>query len=113
MTNYRKDPTKEEVSAMIDKRLTEAYKLFKISYAEERDYLRATVSKVYYDGVIHGMDSATVMHKTSIHARLIAAAPEMLDALKMALVGLEYRSVENAFSIEAVKAAIAKAEGIL
>ena len=42
------------------------------------------------------------------NARLIASAPELLEALKMALVWLDY---EGKYDVLAIRAAIAKATG--
>ena len=42
------------------------------------------------------------------NARLIAAAPDLLEALKMALVWLDY---EGKYDVLAIRAAIAKATG--
>ena len=69
-----------------------------------------TVNREFCAGVNHIRTKDSVAKASEI-ANLFAAAPEMLEALRMSLVCLEYREVENHFAIEAVKAAIAKAKG--
>lgn len=45
------------------------------------------------------------------NARLISAAPEMLEALEWALVSLEFDGLENTQAGKRVRAAISKAKG--
>ena len=55
------------------------------------------------------MDNGLISHEIDANARLIAAAPEMLEALKAARVVVEADGARATLSI--IDAAIAKAEG--
>lgn len=76
--------------------------------------------KIVYDSTGWAVANATVYHgendaeQVKANARLIAAAPELLDALQtaaMALIGYTHRNeiIENA--LDSARAAIAKATG--
>ncbi len=60
---------------------------------------------------VYGNNLRAILPMNAADARLIAAAPDMLEALKLAAEINPYGSVENAAARDAARAAIAKARG--
>lgn len=59
-----------------------------------------------------GDDAEAILSENDANARLIAAAPELLAALKSLIDGIdEYWMTENPGAVDAAQAAIDKAEG--
>lgn len=78
-------------------------------WTHEVHELSSGYSAIVYDA--NGYRLGGFDHLTEADARLIAAAPEMLDALKRAVIEMEmWCPVHAAAEIKIAKAAIAKAE---